>query len=191
MSLDPYDSPSGPPPNAFRYREIDANWTEKKYSDGFLAQWQTSDLPEDAVVTHVVLIPYRGEKAVISRHEGRLILPEGDVAAGESVDAAIKRIALEQAGILEPTWQHLGHLRYRATVEAKTQAPGTITYRGLYGLEVGDLADFPGDPAYERRIILQRDMNTLVRETYLELRKEYADALDRFLLQRLRANLTS
>jgi hypothetical protein len=32
-------------------------------------------------------------------------------------------------------------------------------------------------------------MNTLIRDTYIEMRKEYTEALDRFLLDRLKANL--
>jgi hypothetical protein len=190
MSLDPFDSGTGPPPNLYRYREADSNWTEKKYGDNeMLAVWQTSELPDDAVVTHVTLLPYRGEKAVVAYHNGRNALPEGDVAPGEDVDAAIRRIASEQAGILDPTATHLGHMRCRATVYSKTDEPGTITYRAVYGVEVGGIADFPADPAYERRILLQRDMNTLIRDTYIEMRKEYTDALDRFLLDRLKANL--
>ena len=190
MSLDPYDSGSGPPPNLYRYREADSNWTEKKYGDNeMLAIWQTSELPADANVTHVTLLPYRGEKAVVAYKNGRNALPEGDVAPGEDLDAAIRRIASEQAGILDCTPTHLGHMRCRATVYSKTEESGTITYRAVYGVDVGAIGDFPGDASFERRILLQREMNTLVRDSYIELRKEYTDALDRFLLDRLKANL--
>ncbi|MPZ50437.1 MAG: hypothetical protein GEU75_14245 [Dehalococcoidia bacterium] len=191
MSLDPYDTGMGPPPNLYRYRENDERWTEKKYGDDILAVWQMSELPEDAVVTRITLIPYRGEKAVVAWQDGKNALPEGDLQPGESVDAAIKRIASEQAGINEPIATHLGHLRSKATVNSTTQAqaPGTITYQALYGIEVGSLSDFPADTAYERRILLQRDLNTLIRERYIFFRKEYAEALDRFLLDRLKANL--
>jgi hypothetical protein len=190
MSLDPFDSGTGPPPNLYRYREADLNWTEKKYGDNeMLGVWQSTDLPEDAVVTHVTLIPYRGEKAVVGYRNGRMLLPEGEVAPGEDVDAVIRRAAAEQAGITELTYTELGHMRCRATVYSKTQEPGTITYRAVYGVDVGAIGDFPTDPAYERRIILQREMNTLIRDTYIEMRKEYTEALDRFLLDRLKANL--
>ena len=64
-----------------------------------------------------------------------------------------------------------------------------MTYQALYGVEVGGLADFPSDSAYERRIILQRDLNTLLRSSYVEMRREYTDSLDRWLLARLKANL--
>jgi hypothetical protein len=59
----------------------------------------------------------------------------------------------------------------------------------LYGVEVGSLADFPSDSNYERRIILQRDLNTLIRSSYVEVRREYTDSLDPWLLERLKANL--
>ncbi len=101
----------------------------------------------------------------------------------------MKRIALEQAGILEPTARHLGHFRARATNLSKTQAPGTVTYQALYGVDVGGVADFPADPAYERRTIMNREINLLLRGSYVEYRKEYTEALDRFLLERLKANL--
>ena len=191
MSLDPYDTGTGPPPNLYRYREVDGRWTEKKYGDEMLGVWEFSDLPDDANVAHVTLIPYRGEKAVVAWRDGKLALPEGDVAAGEGVETAIKRIAAEQAGVLDPIATHLGHVRLRATSYSKTQAPGTVTYHALYGVEVGSLADFPADETYERRIILQRDLNTLLRESYIEYRKEYTEALDRFLIDRLKANLHS
>jgi hypothetical protein len=192
MSLDPFDSGTGPPPNLYRYRENDERWTEKKYGDNeMLGVWEMTDLPAGAVVTHATLIPYRGEKAVVSWRDGKLLLPEGDVAEGEDVEAAVKRIAAEQAGILDPVVKHLGHLHMRATVYHKTQAKGTETYQALYALEVGSLADFPTDSAYERRILLQRDLNRLIRESYILFRKEYTEALDGFLLERLKANLHS
>jgi ADP-ribose pyrophosphatase YjhB (NUDIX family) len=154
-----------------------------------LAIWERKELPADAVVSHVTLIPYRGEKPVVAWRGGKFLLPEGNVNEGESVEAAIKRIAEEQAGILEPRSMQLGHFRSRATSYSKTQAPDTITYQALYGVEVGSLADFPSDTAFERRIILQRDLNTLIRSSYVEVRREYTDALDPWLLERLKANL--
>jgi hypothetical protein len=155
-----------------------------------LAVWHRSnELPEGATVTQVTLIPYRGEKPVVAWQAGRLLLPEGDVREGEDAGAAVKRIAAEQAGILDPSMQLLGYFRARATSFSKTQAPDTITYQALYGVEVGSLADFPSDSAYERRIILQRDLNNLLRSSYVEVRREYTDSLDAWLLERLKANL--
>jgi hypothetical protein len=190
MSLDPYDAP--PVPSTYwRPRESESpSYTEKKRSNGTLALWQTSPLPEDANVTHVTLIAYRGERAVVSWKAGVQRLPEGEVQPGESVDAAINRIALEQAGILDPKSSHLGHFRSRATNESKTLPPDAITYEALYAIEVGDLADFPTDKTCERRIILQRDLNTLLRSSYVEFRREYTDSLDHYLIDRLKANLS-
>ena len=137
----------------------------------------------------MTLIPYRGERPVVAWRAGRAWLPEGDVQEGEGAEAAVKRIALEQAGIVEPTARHLGHFVTRATNLSKTQAPGTITCQVLYGVDVGGFADFPADQTYERRTILQRDLNVLIRGSYVEFRKEYTEALDSFLLERLKANL--
>ena len=191
MSLDPYDSGGGPPPNLYRYRENDERWTEKKYGDQMLGVWRMDDLPEDAAITHVTLIPYRGEKAVVAWQNGKLRLPEGDLEPGEDVDEAIRRIANQRAGILEPSATHIGHLLCKATGHSTTQVPGAVTYQALYAVEVGRLADFPSDPAYERRILLQRDLNTLIRESYILFRKEFTEALDRWLIERLKANLRS
>ncbi len=174
----------------FRPRESErSTFTEKKIGDETLALWEFSELPADAVVSHVTLMPYRGEKPVLAYREGRLSLPDGDVKPGESTEDAIRRVAEEQAGILDPTATHIGHFRQRATTYSKTLPPDTITYHAIYACEVGSLADFPSDSSYERRIILQRDLNTLLRSTYVELRREYTDALDRWLLARLKANL--
>lgn len=190
MDLDPFGGDAPIPSTYWRPRESERpGYTEKKFGDEALGFWETSPLPEDAKVTRVTLIPYRGERAVVSWHGGQLALPEGDVREGEGVEDAVRRIALEQAGILEPTLTHLGHFRVRATIYSKTQPAGTITYQALYGVEVGSLADFPADPAFERRIILQRDLNALLRSSYVEVRREYTDALDKWLLERLKANL--
>ncbi|HLF79311.1 MAG TPA: NUDIX domain-containing protein [Dehalococcoidia bacterium] len=191
MGLDPFDGGGAPTPTTYwRPRESERGaYTEKKLGDELLAIWEHRDLPADAVVTHVTLIPYRGEKPVVAWRQGKMLLPEGNVREGESVDAAIKRIAEEQAGILDPTFVHLGHFRSRATSLSKTHAPDTITYQALYGVEVGSLADFPSDTNFERRIILQRDLNTLIRSSYVEVRREYTDSLDPWLLERLKANL--
>ena len=191
MSLDPMDTGEPPLPSTFfRPRESERGiYTEKKLGDEMLAIWETTDLPPDAEITHVTLIPYRGDRAVVAWRAGQLSLPEGDVLPGEELDAAIRRIALDQAGILDPTAKHLGHFRARATSLSKTRPAGTITYQALHGVEVGGIADFPADGAYERRIILQRDLNVLLRTSYVEMRREYTDTLDRYLIERLKANL--
>lgn len=162
-------------------------YSEKKFGEEMLAIWETGELPADAVVTQVTLIPYRGEaRVVLSWKDGRLGLPEGEVAAGESVDDAIRRIALEQAGIEDPEPTHLGHFRCRATVYSTDPPPGTITYRALYGIEVGGLADFPTADGYERRVVQQRDLLVVLRERYNTYAREYPDALDEFILMRLK-----
>jgi hypothetical protein len=189
MSLDPYDSDYGPPSNPYRYRESEERNTEKKFGDELLGVWENGELPAGATVTHITLIAYRGEKGVVAWKAGKMSLPEDDLAPGEDVEAAIKRIASEQAGILDPVARHLGHFRCRATTASKTQAAGTITYQALYAVEVGSLADFPTNPEYERRLLLQRDLNSLIRESYILYRKEYTESLDRFLIERLKANL--
>jgi hypothetical protein len=190
MSLDPYGEAAPTPTTFWRPRESERSiYTEKKIGDEMLALWETSELPADAVVTHVTLIPYRGEKAVVAWKDGRFWLPEGDVESGETAEDAVKRIALAQTGIMDPSIFHLGHFRSKATGASKTQAPGAVTYQVLYGLESGGFADFPSDPAYERRVILQRDLNTLIRSSYVERRREFVDSLDPWLLSRLKAGL--
>jgi len=159
-------------------------FSEKKFGEETLAIWEKTALPEDAVVTHVTLLPYRGERAVLSWSDGRLGLPDGEVAKGETVDAAVKRIALEQAGILDPTATWLGHFRCRATIYSVEPPPGTITYRALYGVDVGSLADFPSGEGFERRIVMQRDLLVVIRERYNTYAREYTEALDRFILDR-------
>ena len=175
----------------YRYRESERSiFTEKRFGDQTLAFWEVEDLPADAVVTHVTLIPYRGERAVLAWTKGSgPRLPEGDVAPGETVAQAVARIAREQAGILDPVAKHIGHFRCRATVHSKTLPPDTVTYLALYGVEVGGVTDFPADPAYERRVVAQRDLNALIRGSYIVYRKEYTEALDRYLIGRLKANL--
>ena len=135
----------------------------------------------------MTLLPYRGERPLVSWRAGNLRLPEGAPKEGESIDAAVVRIGLEQAGISEQTATHLGHFRCRATSLSKTHAPGTITYQALYAVDVVALADFPADETCERRIIRQPDLNELLRTIYVEMRREYTDALDAWLLQRLKA----
>ncbi len=161
-------------------------YSEKKFGDETLALWEPSELPADAAVTHVTLIPYRGERVVLSWYESRLGLPEGEVNPGEKVDEAVRRIGLEQAGIEVIEATHLGHFRCRATIYSKDPPPGTITYRALYGVEVGGLADFPTAEGYERRIVMQRDLLVVLRERYNIYAREYPDALDEFILMRMK-----
>ena len=180
------------PPLPMYTRESESpTFTEKKFADGSIGVWEFDDLPSDAEVTHVTLIAYRGEKAVVAWREGRMALPEGEVAAGEDGTAAIGRVGQEQAGILEPAAVHLGHYRCRATHESTTRTAGAVTYRALYGVEVGSLSDFPSDQVYERRVITQRELNALLRGSYLEFRREYTESLDRYLVKRIQARQTS
>ena len=190
MGLDPYGEGAPTPGTFWRPRESERSiYTEKKLGPETLAIWELRELPADAVVTHVTLIAYRGEKAVVAWRNGQNRLPEGEVKDGESLDAAIRRVGEEQAGILDPAYVHLGHFRCRATGASTTHAPGSITYQALFGVETGGLADFPSDPSFERRIILQRDLNTILRSSYVERRREFTDSLDPWLLSRLKANL--
>ncbi len=175
---------------ALQPREFERKpYSEKRLGQESLAVWEFDDLPPAATLTHVTLLPYRGERAVVAWRDGAMALPEGDVAAGETAARAIARIAADQVGTLQATATHLGHFRYRATSASKTLAPGTITYQAVYGVEAGDLADFPRDPAFERRLVTQRELNPLVRRSHLEFVHEYADALDIYLLARLTAKL--
>lgn len=177
-----------PSPLEFRRRESERTiYTEKKIGDEWVAIWSLDDLAPDANVTHVTVIPYRGERVVLPYKDGKYALPETDVAEGESAEDAIKRIVMEQCGIEDPKITHLGHFTYRASTLNKTVPAGTTTYDALYVLEVGSLADNPGDESYERRIVLQRDLNALLRGSYIERRREYTDALDAWLLERLKA----
>jgi ADP-ribose pyrophosphatase YjhB (NUDIX family) len=176
------------PATYFRPRESERSiYTEKKIGDEWVALWETRDLPEDANVTHVTLIPYRGEKAVVSWQKGVMRLPEGEVQEGESLAAAMERIAKEQCGILHAKSRHLGHFKYTAGSRNPKYPVGAITYQVLFGIEVSELADFPSDERFERRIVLQRDLNQILRTSYVEMRREYADALDTWLLERLKA----
>lgn len=180
-----------PSPLEFRRRESERGmYTEKKIGDEWIAIWSLDELPPDANVTHVTTIPYRGERVVLPYKDGRYFLPEGNVAEGETAEAAINRIVMEQCGIEDPKITHLGHFTYKATTLNKKLPAGTTTYDALYVLEVGSLADNPGDESYERRIVLQRDLNQLLRGSYIERRREYTDTLDRWLLERLKAART-
>lgn len=181
-----------PSPLEFRRRESERTiYTEKKIGDEWIALWSLEDLPPDAKVTHVTTIPYRGERVVLPYREGHHSLPETDVAEGETAEAAIKRVVFDMCGIEDPKITHLGHFTYRATTLNKTLPAGTTTYDALYVLEVGSLADNPGDERYERRIVLQRDLNQILRGQYIERRREYTDILDQWLLERLKAAKTS
>jgi hypothetical protein len=135
----------------------------------------------------VTLIPYRGERPVVAWKDGHGRLPEGDVHEGEDVLDAIKRIANEQAGILHATSKHLGHYKYTASSYNKDVSAGTTVYRVLYVLEVSELGDGPTDESFGRRTVLQRDLNEILRSSHIESRREYADALDSWLLERLKA----
>jgi ADP-ribose pyrophosphatase YjhB (NUDIX family) len=179
----------GPPPaNLFRPRESERSiYTEKKIGDEWVAYWTLDDIPADARVTHVTAIPYRGERVVMPYKNGGPVLPETDVAEGESAEDALKRVALETCGIDDAKVTHLGHFIYKATTLNKTLPPGSATIDGLFVLEVGSLADNPGDESYERRMVPQRELNELLRNSYIERRREYTDALDRWLLERLKA----
>jgi hypothetical protein len=177
-----------PSPLEFRRRESERSiYTEKKIGDEWVALWSLDDIPAGANVTHVTTIPYRRERAVLPYKDGKYFLPETDVAEGESAEDAIKRVVFDMCGIQDPKITHLGHFTYKATTLNKTLPAGTTTYDALYVLEVGSLADNPGDESYERRIVLQRDLNLLLRGTYIERRREYTDTLDAWLLQRLKA----
>jgi len=191
MGMDPYGGGGDPTPVTFwRPRESERGaYTEKKWGNETLAVWELSDLPADAVVTHVTMIAYRGEKCVVAWKNGLQTLPEGEAHPGESAEAAARRILLEQVGVSECELRQLGHFRCRATSQHPTLPNNAITYQVLYGVEVSALADFPTDGEHERRIILQRDLNTILRSGYVERRREYTDTLDHWLLERLKANL--
>ena len=161
-------------------------FTEKKFPDETLAMWETGDLPDDANVVFVTLYAYRGERVVLPWKDARPVLAEGEVREGEPAEAALSRVALEQCGIAKLEASHLGHFRCRATVHSKLLPAGAITYRVLYGVDVSELADFPAAPGFERRIILTRDLLALIRDRYFEVSKEYLEALDQFVLARVR-----
>lgn len=175
----PFDTYVPPKPEIFGH----LGYAERKLPDGLLARWERERLPEGVTLTEVLLVPYRGERPVLAWKDRRLWLPEGRVQDGESEGAAVRRAALEQAGVSDLRYRELGHLRVVATRLSTTQVEGTVTYRGLYAVEVLELADFPADQGYERRTVTQRDLNELVRSHYVELRREYMEVIDLFVLE--------
>jgi hypothetical protein len=178
-NYNPFDTTIPIKPEVFGH----AGYAERKLPDGLLGRWERAPLPEGAVVSHVLLAPYRGERPVLAWKDRRLWLPEGDAKPGEDADSAIRRVALEQTGIADLRWRKLGQLRCVATRHSVTQPEGNVTYRGFYVVEVEELADFPTDGTYERRIVTQRDINELIRSQYLEFRREYMEVLDLFVLE--------
>jgi hypothetical protein len=178
-SYNPFDTTIPLTPEVFGH----AAYAERKLPDGLLGNWERSALPDGAAVTDVLLVPYRGEKPVLTWREKRLWLPEGATHEGETVEAAIRRVALEQAGIAELRYRELGHLRCVATRNSVKQAEGNVTYRGLFAVEVQELADFPTNDAFERRAVTQRDLNELIRSHYVEFRREYMEVIDLFVLE--------
>jgi hypothetical protein len=165
------------------------HYTQKKIGDEMVADWERKALPDDARVILVTLIPYRGERAVLAWRDNRLWLPEGAPEPGEDAEAAIRRVALEQAGIEALTATHLGHFRCVATRHSQQYEADSVVYQALYGVDVTSLADNPSDSAYGRSIVLQRDLNNLLRTSYAYVFREYRDALDPWLLERVKANL--
>jgi hypothetical protein len=181
-SWSPSDLAKMRPPEVFGH----LGYAERRLPDGLLGNWELEPLPEDAVVTQVILVPFRGQRPVLTFHNGRLSLLEGEAHPGETPEEAVVRVAMEQAGVSDLKARHLGHLRCRATIYSQNQESGTVTYRPFYALDVVNLADFPTDPAYERRIVTQRDLNDVVRSNYVELRREYMEALDAVVLERIK-----
>jgi hypothetical protein len=184
--VNPFAGMAGPP----EYQEPHGRkpLTEKNFGDETFAYWQgAAELPPDALVTHVLLIPYRGERAVLSWKDGVVSLPEGEVAPGESVDVALRRIAADQAGIVALEATQLGHWLCKATIYSKSLPPGTVTYRAVYGVDVQELSDFPSGEGYERRIVAQRDLAANIRSRHVESKVEIMEALDRFIVARTRA----
>jgi NUDIX domain-containing protein len=127
---------------------------------------------------------------VVAWKDGHGRLPEGDVHEGEDALDAINRVANEQAGILHATSTHLGHFKYTASSFNKEYPAGTTIYHALYVLDVAELGDGPTDESFGRRTVLQRDLNEILRSNHIESRREYADALDGWLLERLKAQTT-
>jgi ADP-ribose pyrophosphatase YjhB (NUDIX family) len=175
----PFDTTIPIIPEVFGHRA----YAERKLPDGLLANWERTALPEDAKLTQVLLAPYRGERPVLAYKDRRLWLPEGEVHEGESAEAAVRRVALEQVGVSELRYRELGHLRCVATRLSVNQKEGDVTYRGFFVVEVLGTADFPSDESFERRVCIQRDMNELIRSHYVEFRREYMEVLDLFVLE--------
>lgn len=186
-SYNPFDTTIPIIPEVFGH----AGYAERKLPDGLLGRWERTALPDDATLTNVLLVPYRGEKPVLAWRDGRLWLPEGEAQPQETAEGLIRRVALEQAGISQLRWRELGHLRCVATRHSVHQPEGNVTYRGLFAVEVQELADFPSDNRYERRIVTQRHLNELVRSHYVEFRREYMEVIDLFVLDLRKAALQS
>ena len=69
MSLDPMGGSPPLPATYWRPRESERGvgiYTEKKFGDELLGQFGRGAPPEDATVTHVTLILYRGEKPIVA-----------------------------------------------------------------------------------------------------------------------------
>ena len=162
---------------------------ELNLGDAWRAVWVASDdLPAEAPVAFAYAVAVCDEKGYVTRPTGgnRWGVVEGDVPAGETGAAFVKRAALSQAGATGGRTHLLGYFDCKATSYNAEYPLGARVVRPIYLLIAKSMKDIGRESGFERRRLPMNEFARALRDGYPELGETIMQAVDRYMVMRAR-----
>ena len=165
---------------------------ELNLGDQWIGRWEDEEpIPQGVPVLHVYGVLLMDDKGYVTRARGTDVWGtiEGTVADGEKAEAAIKRIAKEQANATAALISPMGYLDCRATSHNPTHHKDSRAVRPLYLVAAKQIKDLGREAATERRRLPMNEYMMALRGRYPEIDDYLGTAVERYMIMRARGEL--
>lgn len=177
---------------AKKYNQSDAP-VELNLSDEWRGRWvEDEPLPADVPALHVYGVVLMDDKGYVVRERGsdsRWATLEGAVGDGEKPEAALKRLAKEQANATPGRIEMVGFLDCRATSHNPNYPKDARSVRPIYMLAAKQIRDLGSTASFERRRLPMNEYMVAIRNRYPEIDDYIPKAVERYVILRARGEL--
>ena len=165
---------------------------ELNLGDHWLGRWEGEEpVPSGVPVLHVYGVLLMDDRGYVTRARGSDVWGtiEGPVAEGEKPEAAIKRMAKEQANATAALVSPMGYLDCRATSHNPTHPKDARAIRPLYLVAAKQIKDLGREAPTERRRLPMNEYMMALRGRYPEIDEYLGRAVERYMIMRARGEL--
>lgn len=177
---------------AKKYNRSDAP-IELNLGDEWRARWvEAEPMPDGVPALHVYGVLLMDDKGYVVRERGseaRWGTIEGPPAPGETPEAAIKRLAKDQANATAARLEMMGYLDCRATSHNGSYPKDTRAVRPIYLFPAKQVKDLGSTAPFERRRLPMNEYMVAIRNRYPEIDDYLPKAVERYMVLRAKGEL--
>jgi hypothetical protein len=166
---------------------------ELNIGDEWRGRWvEREPLPSGVPVLHVYGALVMDDRGYVVRERGseaRWATIEGPVAASEKPEAALKRLAKEQANATPARIEMIGFLDCKATSHNPDYPKDARSVRPIYLFAAKQVKDLGSAAPFERRRLPMNEYMVAIRSRYPEIDDYLPKAVERYMILRAKGEL--